>query len=79
MARCSSAGMVGAVFAISGKPTGGREHQESKASYFQPELMGYPGEMLERGTSPAHHCAERPAALYVLPGDPGSDAQFTGG
>ena len=79
MARCALPCVERVVFAIGGKTTSGGKHQESKASYLQPELVDNSGEMLERRSSPAHHGAERPAALDMLPGNASCYTQFAGG
>ena len=68
--------MIRIVFANQGDRASCSEHQESKAGYFQPELVGNSGKVPQRRTGSAHHCAEGPAALYMLPGYAGHDSEF---
>lgn len=71
--------MIRVVFANEGDRASRSEHQESKARYFQPELVGNSGKVPQRRAGSAHHRAEGPAALYLLPGYAGSDSEFARG
>ena len=79
MARCPFPGVIGVVFANQGDSATRSKYQESKAGYFQPELVGNSGKVPQRSTDAAHQGAKGPAALHLLPCYPGSYSEFARG
>ena len=71
--------MIGVIFANQGDCATGGEYQESKAGYFQPELVSNSGKVLQRGAGAADDGAKGPAALYLLPCYPGGYSELARG